>query len=129
MRALLCLLVAACSAKSPPPVHSGDARTAPATPTNAPPMRPPAAIPCEALDPVGCEQAGDCHAEFAIKPGCSGSTCMTFAKCRTGNTASCTKPSTNCDEPDPKCEQHGDFRVKWVSGCHEGCVRTADCSP
>ena len=65
---------------------------------------------------------------------CRGNDCapakkFQFVDCQMGATVSCAKPSPNCDEPDPPCAAQGNYRVNWISGCHEGCVLAEDCAP
>jgi hypothetical protein len=77
--------------------------------------------PCVGLDEGACDASDACHAEFGIP--------KRFLWCQPGKLVSCAKPAAACDEPDPKCESLGDFKVQWVGGCHQDCVRSTRCQP
>jgi hypothetical protein len=75
--------------------------------------------PCAQLDEAACEAKAECHAEWTDAKA--------YVGCLAGRPVSCTKPSTNCDAPDPKCEAVG-LRVQWVNDCHQNCVAASACS-
>lgn len=127
--ALLVCVFGACSSPSPAPAH---------TPASEPVTRPAPTRPDECTsiaDEEACNQARPrCHPEYGWPLECRGNHCAAsttfgFESCHAGANASCAKPATACDAPDPPCAAQGAYRVLWVGGCHEGCVRADDCAP
>jgi hypothetical protein len=117
--------VAACSSTARP--QTGVAATEPVTHPAV--SRPDA---CTSFKEQECGTKPDCHAEYGWPLECRGNECAAtsfgFVACHEGKTANCKKPDSACDDPDPKCAEHGDYRVLWIGGCHEGCVLAKDCA-
>jgi hypothetical protein len=88
---------------------------------------------CSSFDERMCSTQPGCHPEFGWPYECRGERCVPtsfgFTGCHAGATVICTKPTTNCDEPDPPCEREGAYRVQWIGICHEGCVPVKNCAP
>jgi hypothetical protein len=110
---VLIVMCAACAGGSKAPTGAGSADPNRSTATG-----------CAANDQAHCATAADCHPVFRL----AGDAAL-FEHCSDGASVNCTKPASNCDEPDPKCGS-GAYRVAWPpGGCHDGCVEAARCTP
>ncbi len=87
---------------------------------------------CQGLDVTACDANPECRSTFEVSVTAyeaktkHAQVTPRYAGCRLGHLVSCMKPGLNCDEPDPACEAAG-LQIHWAGGCHQGCVRYANC--
>jgi hypothetical protein len=128
------VLLAACSSHASSSGNSTGPTMSGAGMVSTVPPGSPADGACQGLDEKACDAAPDCRSTFEVgvtawDAKSKGTEVRPrYAGCRLGSRVSCTKPSMNCDEPDPACEAAG-LRIHWSGGCHQGCVRSANCEP